>query len=191
MESNDKLEQLLRQMYAEEADTDTSNIVDEEWARFEAKHFKDGRLEERKAGSFFSSIKKVAAAIIGVLLLSGVAYAAIYSFYPMTHQTQPPSNSPCLGGEHKSSLNREDLGGSGSVIFDDARLDSVLSVVAGHYQKQVAYRSDNLRSLRFLIEWNPEEPITTFINLINNFEGIHVSEAGDTIVVCVPSASNE
>ena len=26
---------------------------------------------------------------------------------------QPPSNSPCLGGEHKSSLNREDLGGSG------------------------------------------------------------------------------
>ena len=95
MESNDKLEQLLRQMYAEEADTDTSNIVDEEWARFEAKHFKDGRLEERKAGSFFSSIKKVAAAIIGVLLLSGVAYAAIYSFYPMTHQTQTPSNSPC------------------------------------------------------------------------------------------------
>ena len=67
----------------------------------------------------------------------------------------------------------------------------MLSVVAGHYQKQVAYRSDNLRSLRFLIEWNPEEPITTFINLINNFEGIHVSEAGDTIVVCVPSASNE
>ena len=191
MESNDKLEQLLRQMYAEEADTDTSNIVDEEWARFEAKHFKDGRLEERKAGSFFSSIKKVAAAIIGVLLLSGVAYAAIYSFYPMTHQTQTPSNSPCLGGEHNSSLNREDLGGAGSVIFDDARLDSVLSVVAGHYQKQVAYRSDNLRSLRFLIEWNPEEPITTFINLINNFEGIHVSEAGDTIVVCVPSASNE
>ena len=191
MESNDKLEQLLRQMYAEEADTDTSNIVDEEWARFEAKHFKDGRLEERKAGSFFSSIKKVAAAIVGVLLLSGVAYAAIYSFYPMTHQTQTPSKSPWLGGEHKSSLNREDLGGSGSVIFDDARLDSVLSVVAGHYQKQVAYRSDNLRSLRFLIEWNPEEPITTFINLINNFEGIHVSEVGDTIVVCVPSASNE
>ena len=37
MESNDKLEQLLRQMYAEE--TDTSELVDEEWKKFEAEHF--------------------------------------------------------------------------------------------------------------------------------------------------------
>ena len=43
MESNDKLEQLLKQMYSQEAlhddDIDTSDIIDEEWTRFEAEHF--------------------------------------------------------------------------------------------------------------------------------------------------------
>ena len=29
---------------------------------------------------------------------------------------ETPSNSPCLGGEHESSLNREDLGGSGAPL---------------------------------------------------------------------------
>ena len=47
MESNDNLEQLLRQMYAQEShhdeDIDTSDIIDEEWTKFEAEHFKDGR----------------------------------------------------------------------------------------------------------------------------------------------------
>ena len=39
MESNDKLEQLLKQMYQEnlhDEDIDTSDIIDEEWVKFEA-----------------------------------------------------------------------------------------------------------------------------------------------------------
>ena len=43
MESNDKLEQMLRQMYAQESlhddNIDTSDIIDEEWTKFEAEHF--------------------------------------------------------------------------------------------------------------------------------------------------------
>ena len=51
MESNDKLEQLLKQMYTQEArhdeDIDTSDIIDEEWVKFEAEHFRGERLEVR------------------------------------------------------------------------------------------------------------------------------------------------
>ena len=51
MESNDKLEQLLRQMYAKESlheeDIDTKDIIDEEWTKFEAEHFGDERSEVR------------------------------------------------------------------------------------------------------------------------------------------------
>ena len=49
MESNDKLEQLLQQMYAQESlhddDIDTSDIIDEEWTKFEAEHFGGERSE--------------------------------------------------------------------------------------------------------------------------------------------------
>ena len=57
MESNDNLEQLLRQMYAQEShhdeDIDTSDIIDEEWTKFEAEHFKDGRYSNSSILSFY------------------------------------------------------------------------------------------------------------------------------------------
>ena len=65
MESNDNLEQLLRQMYAQEShhdeDIDTSDIIDEEWTKFEAEHFKDGRNSNSSILHFFHSTKKIAA----------------------------------------------------------------------------------------------------------------------------------
>ena len=67
MESNDKLEQLLRQMYTRESlhddDIDTSDIVDEEWMKFEAEHF---GIEKRKVNSERFSFLKIAAIFIGV-----------------------------------------------------------------------------------------------------------------------------
>ena len=38
----------------------------------------------------------------------------------LKEELKTPSNSPCLGGEQKSSLNREDLGGSIPVVFISA-----------------------------------------------------------------------
>ena len=58
MESNDKLEELLQQMYAVE---ETPIDVDKEWRKFEAKHFKRQR-----------PLLRVAAIFISVLILSGI-----------------------------------------------------------------------------------------------------------------------
>jgi len=73
MESNDKLEQLLRQMYAQESlhddDTDTSDIIDEAWTKFEAEHFGGERSAVRGKRLPFL---KIAALFIGVLILSGI-----------------------------------------------------------------------------------------------------------------------
>ena len=78
MESNDKLEKLLRQMYTLESlhdnDIDTSDIVDEAWTKFEAEHFGDGK---RSVKTERFSFLKIAAIFVGVLLLSGITYAAV------------------------------------------------------------------------------------------------------------------
>ena len=71
MISNDKLEDLLKQMYAQEDETiDTSDIIDEEWQKFESEHFAP---KHRSWGWM-----QIAAAFIGLLMLSGIAYAAIH-----------------------------------------------------------------------------------------------------------------
>ena len=87
MESNDKLEQLLKQMYSQETlhddDIDTSDIIDEEWTKFEAEHFGG---EQRKVRPPFL---KIAALFIGVLMLSGITYAAVH-IISSSQETQGP-----------------------------------------------------------------------------------------------------
>ena len=87
MESNDKLEQLLKQMYSQETlhddDIDTSDIIDEEWTKFEAEHFGG---EQRKVRPPFL---KIAALFIGVLMLSGITYAAVH-IISRSQETQGP-----------------------------------------------------------------------------------------------------
>ena len=51
---------------------DTKDIIDEEWVKFEADHFKGG---QGKVKSKKVSFLKIAAMFIGVLMLSGIAYA--------------------------------------------------------------------------------------------------------------------
>ena len=71
MESNDnnRLEDLLRKMYAEE-DIDTSTLIDEEWQKFEAEHFP----KKRHSWGWM----QIAAMFIGVLMLSGITFAAVH-----------------------------------------------------------------------------------------------------------------
>ena len=60
-------------MYAQEEETiDTSDIIDEEWQKFESEHFAP---KHRSWGWM-----QIAAAFIGLLMLSGIAYATIHIF---------------------------------------------------------------------------------------------------------------
>ena len=55
--------------------------------------------------------------------------ASIPSYHCLfgTHLLKTPSNSPCLGGEHKSSLCREDLGGSPIAVVEAEKTAVIMS----------------------------------------------------------------
>lgn len=116
-----------------------------------------------------------AAVFIGVLMLSGIAWAAIRLG---NHAGGKPAEA-----ETEIIQPMQPVETDGNIVyFDNVRLDSVLDVVALHYQKQVDFRSDQLRLLHFHIEWNQAAPLSDFITLINNFEGITLREEQDTII---------
>lgn len=116
---------------------------------------------------------KVAAMFIGVLLVSGIAWAA-WQLSDHHDQKEPSVDVQAISLQPVEAQN--DI-----VRFDNVRLDSVLTVVADHYGKTVHFRNESVRQLRFLIEWKREASLSQFMKLINNFEGIQVSEANDTI----------
>ena len=120
---------------------------------------------------------RVAAMFIGVLLISGIAIAAWIA-----------SPSPSKGGAVESPVSciqtlppLEGLGGG--VRFSNTPLDSVLSVVSTHYHHAVCFRNDTLRQLRFTIAWDSSQPLSTFLNDVNEFEGLQLVDERDTIFV--------
>lgn len=141
--------------------------IQEAWQRFEQKHY-----STKQSRHWI----KIAASFIGLLLVSGITFAAYYIATENNHKTEMATT------ESRQPLQPAEVVGT-IVRFDNVQLDSVLSVVALHYHKQVEYHNETLRNLHFHIEWNQTASLSDFITLINNFEGISLREEQDTIIV--------
>ena len=120
---------------------------------------------------------RVAAMFIGVLMISGITIAAIHliqsrSEQPseMTVKAESQTSSP------ESQINE-------LVRFSNTPLDSVLSIVSNHYGHAVLFRNDTLRQLRFTIVWDSIQPLATFLDNVNEFEGLYLVDKNDTIFV--------
>ena len=121
---------------------------------------------------------RVAAMFIGVLLISGIAIAAIHI---IKNRSEQPSESIVETSSHHSfhSPQPEET----IVRFSNTPLDSVVSVVSLHYNHAVCFRNDTLRQLRFTIGWDCSQPLSTFLNDVNEFEGLQLIDERDTIFV--------
>ena len=204
MESNDKLEQLLRQMYAQEAlhdeDIDTKDIVDEEWTKFEAEHFgenekmRNGENEkplQRNLISHFlilplSKFQKIAALFIGVLMLSGITYAAVHMISGSSEATQKPQTNAIANTELKK-INHEtaeqDSTLMQTVIFEDAELITILDDIATFYQVEPVFKKEASKHIRLYFTWNKKQDLDTIIDTFNKFERIHITRYDKILII--------
>ena len=185
MESNDKLEQLLRQMYAKEAlheeDIDTENIVDEEWAKFEAEHFsKDVKIEKLRR------FQKIAAMFIGVLMLSGIAYAAIYI---VSNHTGGDLKSPTQETQISNSRQQQSdaLPADSTVmqpkVYEDVELAIILDDIATFHQVEPVYKKEDSKHIRLYYTWDKKQTIDDIVDTFNKFERIHITRHDKILIV--------
>ena len=116
---------------------------------------------------------RIAATFFAVALLSGLAYAAYQFLSPQPTETTESASKTDDASSTDDALMR----------FADVRLDSILTVVGSHYRHQVCFQEEALRDLRFTIAWDSVQPLSTFLNNVNEFEGLHLSDERDTIFV--------
>ena len=117
---------------------------------------------------------RMAAAFICFILISGLAFAA---YFMHDHSGQIRENAT----EANHSAHQAPT--PAPVHFSNARLDSILTVVARHEHRAVSYHSETPRSLRFTITWNPDQPLADFLATVNEFEGLRLTDTRDTIFV--------
>ena len=191
MESNDNLEQLLRQMYAQEShhdeDIDTSDIIDEEWTKFEAEHFKDGRNSSSSILQFFNSAKKMAALFIGVLILSGITYAAIHMI-SSNPQSEQVDQTVAVDNTQPLTINAQQSASADStiiqpVVFENAELGRILQEIASFYQCEVVYKKEKTKRVRLFFTWDKKQSLDQVVETFNKFERFHIAKENQKLIV--------
>ena len=197
MESNDKLEQLLRQMYAQESlhddEIDTKDIIDEEWTKFEAENF--GGEENQGDRSMILSrritrpvplILKIAAMFIGVLMLSGIAFAAVHIISDGSQKAQEEQMVATENSQPStlnSQLAEQDNALHKPIVYEDAELATILNDIATFYQVEPSYKSEVSKHIRLYFTWDKQQTIDELIDTFNKFERIHLTRDNQKLIV--------
>ena len=180
--------------------------VDDAWQRFEKKQNlqsfarPEGTLAKTKIFNFQSSIfnlqfKKIVASFIGVLLVSGIAFAAIHivRHYVGKDMPTPPQETQMVEPHQQvvfddtvKSETTDTIAPRATiepVIFDNVPLEEMLPEIADHYDATVTFANDKARQLRFRFVWNPQQGIDQVVSDLNQFESLTVTLVDNQITV--------
>ena len=148
----------------------SQEAIDAAWQDFEAKHFP-------KAAKV-SILHKVAASVIGLLFISGIAFAAVHIVRnyrnAVGEDVKSPTQETQISDSHQQALPTDTTATVPPIVFDNVTLDSILPQIARHYGYTVSFRSDKSKPLRLFLTWNPQDSIQKVTDKLNLFEQIHI-----------------
>lgn len=133
-----------------------------------------------------SSFKKVAAILISIITISGLAFAAVH--FMRNHEGKPAeTEQPAATVEARTAdAARQPADSTVStqpVVFDNVTLDSILPQIARHYGYTVDFRNEQPKSLRLFFTWNPQDSIQKVTEKMNLFEQFRVVLEEQTIII--------
>ena len=207
--ADDEMHQLVQQLgFAkrafkhDELKNDTPD-VDAEWEKFAACHAEEldalDEGERLRVGDGTSgihkprfhaylAIHKIAASFIGVLLASGIAFAAIQVVRNIsTPKPQLPSTEQVIDTKPVTSLPADtvqtDTIPTEPYVFNNVPLDSMLTAIAVAHNMQVEFENEAARHLRFHFVWKREDSLSRVVEKLNTFEAVNIVEEDKTLVV--------
>ena len=130
---------------------------------------------------------QIAASVIGVIMVSGIALAAIHivRHYQRTEATQTTG----ITAEADSSLFTlhssfpEDTIAVEPRVFDNVPLDTMLHEMAIYYRIDVEFQREETRQLRLHFEWKRNESLDRVLKRLNNFEAVNIIREPEKLIV--------
>jgi len=169
--------------------------VDAAWQRFvksEELRVKNEELrvkneELRALFTLQSPLQKVAASIVGVLLVSGIAFAAIHIANQLHRQEAPRAEVAEGATPSATPAPADTLASDGAtmqpVVYNNIPLEKMLPEIAAHYGVTVAFGSDEVRGLRFRFVWNPRQGLDQVVSDLNRFERLRATLKDKVVTV--------
>jgi len=188
----DKIEQMLRAMEHPEEFTD-----EELETLFQDQEVRDCYEAALKAEQAFAARRqqpeqqtkmvamsprlwfRVAAAFIGLVMLSSIVYAIIIGTSAKTSPKEQVMNQPTKPlTEQVVSLPADT-----TLTFENTELDSIVNRIAGHYHVDVDFRNVTASHLRLYTKWSPSEPLEQVVERLNAFEKVDIKIENHTLTI--------
>ena len=154
----------------------------------------DKAWKEFSNGSYRNRMK-IAASIVGIIFLSGVALAAVQNGWlnfstsdkvvdnkVMTEQIVP-SNTLANDSIKAMTVEPTDSLDMKPVVFDNAELGTILMQMADFYNVKVEYMNANTQHVRLFFNWNKTKTLEQNLELLNAFDRIQIEYADGTLMV--------
>ena len=137
--------------------------VDAEWRR----------LNQRRNHRWL----RIAAMFVGVVLISGLALAAIIRLSPSL-STKDESNNHAQTfqrpTEQVTPKATEPAAASDTVVFDNVPLDSIVGRIAAYHHVGADVQNPQAAELRFYFVWLQAESLPEVVEQLNQFERINI-----------------
>ena len=150
----------------------TDEMIDEEWQRLSSVQ-----------SSF--QLRKFAAMFVGILMLSGIAFAAIHIIsHSNSHKekdTVVVSNASSL--THQSPLPQDTIAAPQPKLYENVPLGDIFEELSGYYNVKVVYQNEDAPRLRLFYQWRPEYTLEKVVEMLNNFEWIQIQTENDTLFI--------
>ena len=166
----------------------TDDMIDAEWQLLsdEKRKATGRRVSGNEVRSEKYSLLKFAAMFVGILMLSGIAFAAIHiaSHYnaPKEQETkviknsQPSTSSPQLAEPDTIATPQPKL-------YDNVPLGEIFEELSAYYNVKVVYQNEDAPRLRLFYQWKPEYTLEKVVEMLNNFEWIQIQTENDTLFI--------
>ena len=154
----------------------------------------DKAWKEFSNGSYRNRMK-IAASIVGIIFLSGVALAAVQNGWlnfstldkvvdnkAMTEQIVP-SNTLANDSFKAMTVEPTDSLNMNPVVFDNAELGTILMQMADFYHVKVEYMNANTQHVRLFFNWNKTKTLEQNMELLNAFDRIQIEYVEGILIV--------
>ncbi len=159
---------------------DESNIpvpdANDAWEQFQKAH-----IVAKSTTTWY----KIAAMFIGILMLSGIAYAAISHFIKMEDKPQVTltERKPDIKKMEKTYGAEMTPTKKAPIVFNNVELQQIMQYVADGYGVKVEFKNNAARTIRFYLQWEADDTLQEIIDKINHFEKVHLTLNEDTITI--------
>ena len=162
--------------------------VDEEWEKFSQEH----QLQE-EATHPITSWRKLAASIAGLVLISGIAFAAIHTYIKRSQETTQviadthpeviKSNSAKQVAAKDSLTHPKPEKPAIHKTFENVAFEQMISEIASYYDLQVKFENNEDKTLRLYYEWNSHSSIENIVKELNQFENVNIELQQNELIV--------